>query len=289
MAALLQDAGAAGALMAAALLLAGPALWIAPAAGIALVGVAAMAGALSGHVAPIGLAVLGVFAAGCWLSARTAEFDGRGWVLWAALVAATALLFLHLVTGLEGLRVIGPVEIGSGATYEKWVSLDKAGAGVLLLGLALPGLMSRAGWAALLRKAAPVAAATVVAVLGLAAATSAISWDVTVGGFMLWAAFNLATVCLPEEALFRGLVQGRLTGAAAARGWSAHPAIWASAVVFGLAHAPGGAALVAASGLAGLGYGYAFWLTGRIEAAILAHFALNAAHYLFFTYPYPAG
>ena len=275
--------------MAAALLLAGPALWIARAAGIALVGVAAMAGAFAGHVSPIGLAILCVFAAGCWLHARTEAFDARGWALWAVLVVATGLLFLHLVPGLEGLRVIGPVDIGTGAPYEKWVSLDKAGAGVLLLGLALPGLMSRTGWAALLRKTAPVAAATVVAVLGLAAAAGAIGWDVTPGGFWIWAAFNLATVCLPEEALFRGLIQGRLTKAAEARGWSAHPAMWVSAAIFGLAHAPGGAALVAASGLAGLGYGYAFWLTGRIEAAILAHFALNAAHFLLFTYPYPAG
>lgn len=37
--------------------------------------------------------------------------------------------------------------------------------------------------------------------------------------------------------------------------------------------------------LAGIGYGLAYWRSGRIEAAILTHFAVNAAHFVLFTYP----
>ena len=37
--------------------------------------------------------------------------------------------------------------------------------------------------------------------------------------------------------------------------------------------------------IAGIGYGWVFWRTNRIEASILSHFLLNAAHILCFTYP----
>jgi hypothetical protein len=37
--------------------------------------------------------------------------------------------------------------------------------------------------------------------------------------------------------------------------------------------------------LAGLGYALAFRASGRIEMAILAHFGLNAVHFLLLTYP----
>jgi membrane protease YdiL (CAAX protease family) len=37
--------------------------------------------------------------------------------------------------------------------------------------------------------------------------------------------------------------------------------------------------------VAGIGYGYAYYQSGRIETAILTHFLLNAAHAVFFTYP----
>jgi len=39
------------------------------------------------------------------------------------------------------------------------------------------------------------------------------------------------------------------------------------------------------STVAGLGYGWVYQRTGRIEASILTHFALNLVHFLLFTYP----
>jgi membrane protease YdiL (CAAX protease family) len=48
-------------------------------------------------------------------------------------------------------------------------------------------------------------------------------------------------------------------------------------------------ALVLLATIAGLFYGAAYLRTRRIEGAILTHFALNAAHFLAFTYPALAG
>ena len=86
-----------------------------------------------------------------------------------------------------------------------------------------------------------------------------------------------------EEALFRGLFQTRLVDATARHGWSAHPAILLTALVFGLAHVAGGLDFVPLATLAGIGYGYAYHVTRRIEAAILCHFSVNAARFLLFT------
>ena len=37
--------------------------------------------------------------------------------------------------------------------------------------------------------------------------------------------------------------------------------------------------------LAGMGYGFAYLKTRRIEAAVLVHFLVNFTHLLFFSYP----
>jgi hypothetical protein len=42
---------------------------------------------------------------------------------------------------------------------------------------------------------------------------------------------------------------------------------------------------VALATIAGLGYGWIYQRTGRIEASILTHFALNAVHFFAFSYP----
>lgn len=61
------------------------------------------------------------------------------------------------------------------------------------------------------------------------------------------------------------------------------------AALFGLAHWTGGWSYVLLAALAGLGYALAFRASGRIEMAILAHFGLNAMHFLLLTYPRLAG
>ena len=101
----------------------------------------------------------------------------------------------------------------------------------------------------------------------------------------LWAANNLLFVCTAEEAFFRGFLQRQL-----ALFWKDRPLQQAlplvlASFVYGLSHFAGGSLYVAFVTLAGLYYGWAYQRTGCIEASILLHFALNAAHFLLFTYP----
>ncbi|MCW8354408.1 CPBP family intramembrane metalloprotease [Marinomonas pontica] len=58
-----------------------------------------------------------------------------------------------------------------------------------------------------------------------------------------------------------------------------------SAMLFGIAHMGGGVEYAIVASVAGLGYGGVYYLTKRIEYAILCHFILNGLHFLFFTYP----
>jgi membrane protease YdiL (CAAX protease family) len=65
-------------------------------------------------------------------------------------------------------------------------------------------------------------------------------------------------------------------------------AVVVSALLFGAAHLAGGALYAILACIAGLGYAYAYQRTQRIEAAIIVHIALNAVHFIAFTYPYTA-
>jgi membrane protease YdiL (CAAX protease family) len=179
---------------------------------------------------------------------------------------------------------MGPVRIGGGTPYEKLLAFDKTGAGILLLALAVPGILGRRGWRPLLRRAAPILGLTPLLLSLIVVASGYAAWDVTATpAFLWWGILNLLTTCVSEEALFRGLLQTRLVGAAAQHGLPAYPAILLTALIFGLSHVAGGPELVLLATLAGVGYGYAYHATRRVEAAILCHFIVNAGHFLLFT------
>lgn len=103
--------------------------------------------------------------------------------------------------------------------------------------------------------------------------------------FPAWLWSMVFLTALPEEALFRGVVQTTLAswmGGARAATWAA---IVIAGMLFGVAHLAGGPAYVVLAGLAGIGYGWIYAATRSIAAAIAAHAGLNTLHFLLFTYP----
>lgn len=98
---------------------------------------------------------------------------------------------------------------------------------------------------------------------------------------------HLVFTCVLEESFFRGIVQTALIRGFADRGWSqaAPLGIIAASLFFGGAHVGGGAAFMLLATIAGLGYGVAYYLTGRIQDAVAVHFAVNAIHQLFLSVP----
>lgn len=105
-------------------------------------------------------------------------------------------------------------------------------------------------------------------------------WDPKWPSFLLiWIAHNLLLVSVPEEAVFRGLLQDAL------RPIGPWGALMLASLLFGLYHINFGLANVGLAAVAGLFFGYAYLRTARIEAAILLHFVVNVIHLLLFTYP----
>lgn len=97
-------------------------------------------------------------------------------------------------------------------------------------------------------------------------------------------AYNALFVCVLEESFFRGIVQTALMRWARQRRWPGADGVGllGASLLFGVAHLGGGPAFALLATLAGLGYGAAYYLTGRIHYAVLLHFTVNAVHQLAF-------
>ncbi len=98
---------------------------------------------------------------------------------------------------------------------------------------------------------------------------------------------NLLFTCVAEEAFFRGFLQHRFAQYLERKHmkYCGPVALSFCAVLFGVVHSGGGPWYVALATFAGLGYGYAYLRTQRVEASILVHFSVNTVHFIGFTYP----
>jgi membrane protease YdiL (CAAX protease family) len=163
-------------------------------------------------------------------------------------------------------------------------------AGIVLMGVFCQTIRTGEEARAMLRRVWPLLPATLVVVLGTGWALHYVRPDLKWTPYSLYFLLsNLLFTCVTEEAFFRGFLLERMARGLARWRAGAAVALVLSSVLFGLAHARGGAPLVLLATVAGLFYGAAYLRTRRIEGAILTHFALNAVHFLAFTYPALAG
>jgi uncharacterized protein len=254
-----------------------------------LFAVAAATGLATDVLQPIALVSLALLVLAAWVGAQAAQPAARALGLVAAGVLALALA-LHLLPGFDNPVVVRGVRISADAApYTLYLNFDKGAAGLVLLALLTRRASTAARWLENIRVALLAGVLTAGLTLALAAAAGLIRFDLKlapfIGTFLLT---NLMFTCVAEEAFFRGLLQERLHRWAAGRQVDRWLPIALSASLFGLAHAAGGLAYAAIAAVAGVGYALAYAATRRIEAAALAHFALNTAQFVAFTYPYLA-
>ncbi|MFL6625130.1 MAG: CPBP family intramembrane glutamic endopeptidase [Vitreoscilla sp.] len=235
---------------------------------------------------PAALAALVLLAALCVGGVAAPRWRGALTVLAALLALA---LSLHLLPGFHPVMLAQGLKLTSDAApFSLGLGLDKAAAGLLLLAAFSVRATSWRQFALQLPSIALAGIATAVVSIGIALAAGYVrfepKWADAAPAFLL---ANLLFTCVAEEAFFRGLIQERLMRLAETRrqpAWNGI-AIALSAVLFGLAHAGGGATWLAVATVAGLGYALVYARTRSIEGAILVHFAVNAAHFIGFTYP----
>jgi len=253
-----------------------------PAALAPAVALAFMAGVLDWRAIVAMLVFAGVVAVERHTTRRWLRF------LLLVLVALLALLLaLHRVPGFHNPILFENVRFSAGAApVTLYANFDTALAGLFLLCAFCERIRTAADWAAMWRRAWPVLLATLVVVLGFGWGAGYVRPDVKWTPYSaLFLVSNLLVTCVTEEAFFRGFLLRRIAAGLEGKRYATAVAVGVSTLLFGLAHAAGGAALMLLATLAGAGYALAYVRAGRIEAAILTHFAVNAVHFVFFTYP----
>lgn len=245
----------------------------------------------AGLVSPGAAAVLVLQAVlALWLVIGRAPrwLSGAGWVLLVLLALATAL---HWLPGIQNPLLVDAQQLTPDAIpYTLYANFDKGWAGFCLLLALWPSQQQGDLWQRYQRGFWPVLPLTVIAALGLALGFGLVQPAPKLPEFWLsFIACNLLLTCVAEEALFRGLLQRPLRDALSGRGVREGAAAWLAIVLisllFGLAHLAGGWAYACVAAVASVGYGWAYQRSGRIEVAVLTHFAVNLLHFSLLTYP----
>ena len=232
-----------------------------------------------------GLVLLFALVATCRLVHQTPHGGLKGFAI-AALLAMSGGILMHAFPGFANPKVLDAVRTSADAApFTKYLNLDKGLLGLFLLGLVSPVRAVRAPRIPMAR-ILPTVAATTVVVMAATVAAGYAHWDPKLPDWWpLWLWSMVTLTALPEEAVFRHLIQGGLQAwlGASSRGYALAAVL--SGVLFGLAHISGGWTYVLLATIAGIGYGWIYAMTGSVAASILAHTGLNLLHLLFFTYP----
>ena len=247
---------------------------------------AGFSGLISGQLTPLGLGLAVLYFFIAYRFSRAAHSFEKG--LSGLLLAAFSLLLgAHLLPGFHNLKALDAVLVSAdGLPFTMYLNLDKTLVALGLLGWCTPRLFTRPDWRQLLPFLRSRSLIFLPLIFILALASGKVHWDPKLPSYtLLWMLTNLLFVCIAEEAFFRGFLQRQL-----ALLWKDRPLrqtlpLVLASFLYGLSHFAGGSLYVAFVTLAGLYYGWAYQKTGCIEASILLHFLVNAAHFLLFTYP----
>ncbi len=223
----------------------------------------------------VGIAGLGLLgAAGLRrLSGPMALAGHLALILWCLALAA------HLVPGFHNLLVLDQVQAGPDSTdFTLYLNLDKP---LVLFAVLLV-------WPRMIQGAEPTKTAPLVfglillpALFLLGLATGAVRPEIGLPPWwLIFALSNLFLTCLTEEAFFRGYLQSVIITK-----FGATLGIVTASLLFGLAHAGGGPALVVFASTLGSACGLGYYATGRLWVPVLMHFGFNALHLALFTYP----
>ncbi len=224
----------------------------------------------------------------CVLNAKRAIIRA---ILSTVFITFSLALALHWVPGFNNLPIVIDERITSDAiAFTFYANFDKAMAGLFLCAYFYSNkkaLKADSNKVSRLNVKQPIfiIIATVLASLTVALILELVSFNPKVPDFWLaFIAINLLFTCVAEEALFRGLLQTKLSQIISSTRLALLAPIM-TAAVFALAHFAGGINYVLVSFIAGLGYGYIFYKTQRLEWAIICHWLVNVFHFFLFTYP----
>lgn len=196
-------------------------------------------------------------------------------------------LAAHQLPGFHNLNVLDHVYISNNAIpFTLYLNFDKTVVGIFILGFGYQLISTRKEWLQLFKQVAVKAPIVILVVIVAAFILGYVRFDPKIpDSIFIWAITNLLFVCMAEEAFFRGFIQKNLSLMMKKIRYGNYVALLIAAILFGLVHYAGGAKYMILATVAGMGYGWVYLTTKRIEGSILTHFGSNLIHFLFFTYP----
>lgn len=237
-----------------------------------------------------GLALLVLFAGACLAAVRPEFSRVHRTLAWGVVVILTAALATNQISWIHNVLVLDRVYVSaSSADFTLYWDYDKGFAGILLYLVCVQPQRNPA-WPRAIVATGLIAILATVVTLGTATAVGYLAWDPKWPAILgVWIPSNLLLTCVSEETVFRGILQSHLGRLLSGRVPApALVALLVCAAAFGVAHIAGGITYVLLAALAGIGYGAAYYVTGRVEASIFVHFLLNLSHLFLFTYPFAA-
>lgn len=216
----------------------------------------------------------------------------RGWMFLGAVISSIYLC-LYSKFGLYPVPGIQNWQVAKGFTFSHKAlpftmtfGLEKFLVGLFFVWFSQQSLANQGSWLSIWRSTVLSFCLALIALVPLAYVLHIAKIDIKpTNFFLLWGLHNLFFVCVAEEAIFRGMIQQFLSLKLQTREGGKYLAIVIAAGLFGLFHFKSGWSMVLLSSVAGLFYGWAYMKTKRIEASIFVHFAVNAVHFLCFSYP----
>ena len=255
--------------------------------GMIALALSSLVGLVLHRIQPIGLLWIVLAGFNIWITSNPAF---SRWLRWAAMgifLLMGIALSKHMLPGFNNLIIFDKIQFSAdSAPFTMYLNFDKTVVGIFI-------------YLFLLKKRQAVSwqekdsfftiktfAILALFMLPLALATHYVRIDPKLPPqTWLWALNNLFFVCVAEEALFRGLIQGGLTKLAPSISWWKWLPLVVSSMLFGLVHYEGGLPYIVLAAFAGVFYGYTYWKTNKIQSSIFVHFGLNLTHFLLFSYP----
>jgi uncharacterized protein len=238
-------------------------------------------------VSPIALIPISIFCAACFgvESKRISSFIRASASI--AVIGLSLGFMLHIVPGFHATILIESVQLSHDSLpYSKYLGFDKILIGFFIIASGPKLIAHRQEWRQMFATAAPFIPVIILAVFSLGLLLECVRLDIKCPSILwAWIWTNLFFTCIPEEALCRGFIQRHLEELFLKISYGRLLALVLAAGIFGLMHFAGGIRCVILATVSGLGYGFVYQRTQRIEASIIIHFLLNLAHILFLSYP----
>lgn len=281
------------------------ALWIKQEtrAWLVLFAMSVMAALWQGYMEPVGLVSVALIALSTYIMGQKI-YDTDRYRSWRAASPAKTkailiisnisfllvggLLAAHKMPGFDSYAVIRGLQLHQQSpTTAIRFHFDKAIIGIFFLYFCASLVRKPSEWLLMFKQFWWMVPMTVGVAFVIGSAFGYVAFDPVYSSlFFAFIMSNLLVTSIAEEVFFRGWMQAGLMRYFAERKHGAYIALLITSTLFGAAHLWGGIGLFLGAFLAGLGYGMAYIKTGRIEAAIITHFAFNGIHFTFFTYPY---